>query len=1322
MKRGKIIMISMVFVFLLVYLFIFVSSLTLSPSFNFLTGNTNNQTISNVKDVHLNISDTSPYDNLVLYYSFDTDDNVTAYDISKNKYNGVYVSSSATTTGVYGNGVLLNPTGSTGMIDFNSSNIVFQNGTNWTVSNWLKWSGSTENYVFYLGKKSVGSQALLLRDNNNNRFAFRDNSSTFNDFSVNSSDSIIGVWTLVTFVSENGNLSLYLNGNFNQTITMANNLFSPGALGLSYSTNLKTYNGSIDELMLFNQSLTAQQIKDIYNNQSVRFKNSGDVTLPISSLTSNYQNKSNLSISASLQQNQNTGAKVSLGYCENISLNCSDLNNFTFLPYQNYAGNQFIYPLNSTHLTSKFQFFANNSDGNSSFYTPYLFNSSFSYNIFSDFAFNSVLLTSLNPSTNSTMHNLTSSVSVVNDESYSYVYNYYKNDTLNRTTLLTEGLVAYYPFDNNFKDYFSTYDGNGVGVSSVNSSGLKEGSLYLNGTNSLSFTDKVVPNGQGVTFSAWIKSPDLGTYRTILFNGGVSSLTSGYLLRMEQDGKILFSSSKSTSGQGTFSVFSTTANYDNDQWHHVVATWDGSKTTNASKIYMDNILVGQTTALNVSSDFNISYNLSVGYGVAGQNFTGLIDELTIYNKSLSASEISEIYLADLEGKNVSSRYLTANDVWKLQVEALNSTSSLGKMNSSTITINEATALNLTFPKEKVVIQRNQSGIGKLNVYGTITGLLVDSINMTYLGNSSGTLVIPVTAGSFNTSVYLNQGEYTFNFSTDDGTLDSINEFGVGDVLIIAGQSNVLNNANNYNVTASPYMVTSLVNSVITNNCTVTPNQYTIVDLGTAKRWSEIGNNWSINQSVPVMVANFGVGGAGIDYLTNTCLPLNFNILRETTGGTMQVRSVYWYQGEADYSMTTAQYYSRLQTLSTDYFTNLTFPFGINFVPSQILGGVRVSPGLGVRQAVQNSWYNMANVYRGAVMYDIQSSTTQDLITSHPDGNGLTIFDKRQNGAYFNFLANLSKTPILKNAYYYNASRLVLDIDRNNLEISIWNYTNGTIPAGIRLDALNLTSANISSATIKDNFVIIDYASSVLVNNTNLTLCAVGLDCYNESVIRSSDSLIPVEIVWNTSLVTDTEYLCESVDEKLWYENACYSDLTTACSENGKVVSGDSCVVPVTEEQSSAGGSAPSKVVSLASIQSGETQTLAYGTKLIFSFKSENHTIWLRQINRDKAEITIDVYSEKQNLSLAVGETKEVDLDRDGKMDYRISLLKIYDGLVKVDLKIEEIKTESTTQPTNNETPEQTTTPDTKKNYSWIIYSVLAILILATGFIFWKKKK
>jgi hypothetical protein len=93
-------------------------------------------------------------------------------------------------------------------------------------------------------------------------------------------------------------------------------------------------------------------------------------------------------------------------------------------------------------------------------------------------------------------------------------------------------------------------------------------------------------------------------------------------------------------------------------WHHIAGTYDGS----ALQLYVD----GQPYGYALSHTGNISPmasgsflalgseagRLFCGGCCAGRDFNGLLDEVTIYNRALDASEIEDIYNADGAGKYI----------------------------------------------------------------------------------------------------------------------------------------------------------------------------------------------------------------------------------------------------------------------------------------------------------------------------------------------------------------------------------------------------------------------------------------------------------------------------------------------------------------------------------------------------------------------------------------------------------------------------------------------------------------------------------------------
>ena len=86
-------------------------------------------------------------------------------------------------------------------------------------------------------------------------------------------------------------------------------------------------------------------------------------------------------------------------------------------------------------------------------------------------------------------------------------------------------------------------------------------------------------------------------------------------------------------------------------WFHYVATYDASKTNGGMKIYINGALQTTTSANSGTYNGMPASNSNMRVGIGGQPVSGafsyanqtLLDELAIWNKTLSASEVTNIY-------------------------------------------------------------------------------------------------------------------------------------------------------------------------------------------------------------------------------------------------------------------------------------------------------------------------------------------------------------------------------------------------------------------------------------------------------------------------------------------------------------------------------------------------------------------------------------------------------------------------------------------------------------------------------------------------------
>jgi hypothetical protein len=78
-----------------------------------------------------------------------------------------------------------------------------------------------------------------------------------------------------------------------------------------------------------------------------------------------------------------------------------------------------------------------------------------------------------------------------------------------------------------------------------------------------------------------------------------------------------------------------------NRWYHIVALWDGSST---KRIYLDGVEVAQNAQATAPTATNDPLYIGLDYLPGNsRNFPGYIDEVRVYNRALSASEVKQLY-------------------------------------------------------------------------------------------------------------------------------------------------------------------------------------------------------------------------------------------------------------------------------------------------------------------------------------------------------------------------------------------------------------------------------------------------------------------------------------------------------------------------------------------------------------------------------------------------------------------------------------------------------------------------------------------------------
>ena len=217
---------------------------------------------------------------------------------------------------------------------------------------------------------------------------------------------------------------------------------------------------------------------------------------------------------------------------------------------------------------------------------------------------------------------------------------------------MREGLVALWPGEGDGHD---PVGGNNAALTEVAFVEGKVGRAFLlNGfTSGMKISAEPALNvgeGEGLTILAWIKPENLRSANQWLAGWEADPHVLGSMLKLSQ--------SQSFLGQGTGCLFanlvdingdshclSSTPVLQNNVFQHVALTYD--KTTGVAVFYCNGVVVGQQSLGPFTPQ--TTYPLVVGArprndGIEN-SYAGLLDELAIYNRALSAAEIQADYEA-----------------------------------------------------------------------------------------------------------------------------------------------------------------------------------------------------------------------------------------------------------------------------------------------------------------------------------------------------------------------------------------------------------------------------------------------------------------------------------------------------------------------------------------------------------------------------------------------------------------------------------------------------------------------------------------------------
>jgi chitodextrinase len=521
-------------------------------------------------------------------WQLDEGSGTTTADASGNAKTGTLTNGVTWTTGHSGNALSFD--GGTGYVTVNGGGVLANlRSTGVTVSAWIRPASSGAGGGGRVLDKNGGGGGWVLKMNegvlqfSGDSFATasaRRNSAAA--VSMNTWQHVVATWDGSTSGSQ---IHVYVNGVASDGVTsdgagaVIDDSTGPLGIGNRPSDAARGFDGLIDDVRVYDRVLTANEVLGLY---------SGDVTAPTvpGGLTATATSSTQINVSWSASTDNIGVAQYLLERCEGSS--CSN-----FVQVAAIAGTSYSNTGLAAQTSYRYRVRAIDAAGNSSGYSTIVGASTQASP-----AVQSVANWSFNEGSGTTIADASGN---------------------GKTGTLANGVTWATGHSGNAL----SFDG-GTGYVTVNGGGVL---ANLRST--------------GVTVSAWVKLASSGAGgggRVLDKNGGGG----GWVLKMNGNSLQFSGDSFATASARRDSAVAMSMN----TWQHVAATWDGSTSGSQIHVYVNGVASDGVTSDGAGAVIDDSAGpLGIGNrpSDAARGFDGLIDDVQVYNRVLTPSEVLGVY-------------------------------------------------------------------------------------------------------------------------------------------------------------------------------------------------------------------------------------------------------------------------------------------------------------------------------------------------------------------------------------------------------------------------------------------------------------------------------------------------------------------------------------------------------------------------------------------------------------------------------------------------------------------------------------------------------
>jgi hypothetical protein len=396
-------------------------------------------------------------------------------------------------------------------------------------------------------------------------------------------------------------------------------------------------------------------------------------------------------------------------------------------------------------------------------------------------------------------------------------------------------------------------------------------------------------------------------------------------------------------------------------------------------------------------------------------------------------------------------------------------------------------IDISTPSNYQLFQRNSSDMGTINISGTYNG---NPASIEASWNNSNYTVIDdsPSGGTFDGELEVESGQGTLSvrFSDQNNINSDVSYVGVGDIFVIAGQSNAQGRGFNNQAYSHATLKASLFGNDDNWKELVDPtddstNQVDAVSADGSSGgsiWPLLATHIMSSQNVPVAFIPAALSGASIEeWQRNDSDPddtstLYGSLYRRVNSVGNEIKAVLFLQGERDSVLETSDYNTKLQSFAED----INSDFGINVSVAQIgnrdfdTGG---SADLDLIRLFQSdAWDNVFEIIPGPVLYDINLKDESGDGLHYKSDSDLQTVANRWWLALKEFLYKLpdsdGRGPILSFAEE--------GIDRDSVYLF---FNESSVPI--------LPSSSIQGFDIKDNDSSVSISSVERINNNSVKI-------------------------------------------------------------------------------------------------------------------------------------------------------------------------------------------------------------------------------------------